>query len=124
MYQIVKSFFRVIQVLARGSSRVETTLMDNVVLHKHQILLNNGTLRTIIFRCKQHRHTVYYQMWYLVKRTYYTYTVEMVQVGDSGFKDYHQGHYPELCVRWLHASDYPYYCAINAHIDAIQQNNI
>ena len=102
---------------------VDTEITPHEVIHRHELMMDNGYPRTILFRCQQHKHTVKYKAWYLPTRIYYTYSVEMIRIDSDKYTDHQCGHYPELCVRWLRRSEYPYYCAISAHLDALNKYN-
>lgn len=118
------SFLSMLYVHLRGNSIVTTKeIKENVFKRKYHLRAKNGSIRTVVFRCKQYRHTVKYRNWFVPNKVVYTYTVEMVNLDDDLINDYHVAHYPHLCSRWLHGTDYPHMCAVNAHIDQIAKYN-
>lgn len=121
MSQLFVSLLVVLQLLFRGDTTVVTYATGREKVRKHCCYTDSGQERCIVLRCRQYCHYVKYDRWYLRDRSYNTYIVEMVKVDDDVYKDYHVGHYPQLCTSLLNTTDYPMNCAISAHLDMILQ---
>lgn len=123
MRQFLSTLYATFHVLLRGGSVVETTLTPLEYKYRYLMSMGRGNSRFLVFRCKQHRHRVRYQRWYMRDKVYYTYSVEMINVDGDSFIDHHIGYYPHLCMGWLAGTTYPHQCAINAHLDALMHCN-
>lgn len=124
MAQLFVSFLIVLHLLFRGDINVRSHFTGRQKLHRQCCFTRNGIERCIVLRCKQIKHVVVYERWYILNRTFYTYEVEMVKVDNDVYQDYHVGHYPHLCTRLLHSTDYPLNCAISAHLDSILGDSV
>lgn len=122
MGQLLMSFMVVIHLLIRGEYTVKTVVTPLEYRYRHQITLKNGKTRTIVWRCRQHRHRVYSTRWYILTRTLYTYGVEMISIDGSTFTDYHVAHYPHMC-SGMARTTFPHRCAINAHLDVLNKHH-
>lgn len=123
MVQLLTSFFTILHVMFRGDSTVVTTVSPLDYTYKHTLTLENGIKRNIVFRCKQHKHQVFYKHWFIPDRCYYTYGVEMLSIDDDEYTDYHVAHYPHMCMKLLVNTTFPYRCAVNAHLDVLNKHN-
>jgi len=123
MCPMLKSLLSTISVLIAGACVVNTCITPIEYRRKHRLRLPNGSCRTVGFRCRQFKHTVNYERWFMPSRTYYTYSVEMVSVDDMKYHDYHIGFYPHMAVFSCLNSTAPHWKAVNAHIDAITAHN-
>lgn len=124
MCQLLSSFFVVLFFVLRGECTVKTTVTNLEYKYRHTFSTVNGRVRSIIFRCRQHRHYVKYTHWFIPNRVYFTYGVEMINVDGEDFNDYHVAHYPHIGFWFLARTIYPHRCAVNAHIDAINKHNL
>lgn len=122
MWQLVSSFFVVLFFMLRGECSVRTTVTALEYKYRHTLTPATGIVRSVIFRCKQHRHYVRYSHWFIPNRVYYTYGVEMINIDDTDFSDYHIAHYPHIGFWFLARTIYPHRCAVNAHIDALNHS--
>jgi len=123
MGQLIVSFLVVLHLTLRGVYTVRTTVTPIEYKYKHTLRLQNGSTRTIVWRCRQHKHRVKSNRWYILTQTHYTYGVEMISIDDATFVDYHIAHYPHMCSWVLAKSTFPHRCAINAHLDALHQHH-
>lgn len=123
MGQLIVSFLVVIHLLLRGEYTVRTTVTPIEYRYKHTLRLKNGSTRTIVWRCKQHKHRVRSNRWYILTRTQYTYGVEMISIDDATFTDYHIAHYPHMCGWYMANTNFPHRCAINAHLDVLNHHH-
>lgn len=123
MCQLLSSFFVVLFFMLRGESTVKTTVTERDYTYRHAFSTVNGKMRSIIFRCKQHRHFIRYKHWFIPNRVFYTYGVEMINIDGTDFVDYHVAHYPHIGFCFLANTTYPHRCAVNAHIDTLNHHN-
>lgn len=125
MVSALQSVFAIIHVLLRGKTFVKCDETPNKHVFQHELVLGDGTRRVIGLLCRQYRYVTHYRRWYIPRQVNYIYTVELVQIDDDEYKDYHEGHYPQLCPNWwfLHRTKLPHVLAINAHLDKLKRYN-
>lgn len=115
----ILSIFTILCYYCRGSSRVKNALTDREYKHKFLYTTTSGELKSIVLICREYKHSVIYDRWFIKNLIRYSYAVEMIRVNNDAFSDYHIGHYPLLCSKRHISSLHPHRCAINAHIDRI-----
>lgn len=120
-------FFRSLMVtlyaLLRGSTSVKTVVTPLELHQKHTLLLPSGKRRVLGFRCRQFKHSVEHDRWYIPNKTFYIYSVEMISVDDMNFTDHHVSYYPHMCSKHFANTRTGHWQAIHAHLDAIKQHN-
>ena len=113
------SLLTVLRVLLEGNTSVRTEVTSVEYQRRHQMPNQRGFYRLVCFRCQQLRYVVIRSRWYLRNRTHYLYRVEMVNIDDQVCVEQHVGYYPHMGPKFLAATTYPHWRAVNAHIDSL-----
>lgn len=117
MIEALMSFITIIWLAIRGNTMV--TSEDTEVVYKCHLDLSTKIkgLKTVYMTCRELRHTLVYDKWYMPSQVLYSYILEVVKVTEEGRGDAYTAHYPLLCSRLIPNRTYPHRCAVNAHID-------
>lgn len=118
MSGVMVSIFTILSYYMRGKCSVRTCATDREYKHKFRYTAS-GEIRSIVLICREYKHSVVYDRWFIKNLTRYSYAVEMIRVDNDAFSDYHIGHYPLLCSKRHIKSLHPHRCAVNVHLDHI-----
>ena len=122
--QILTAWFIELYTQLRGRVVVHTDVTVRGFKYTHLIPVQGEDTVKLVFVCRQHRHVMRYERWYIPRKVRYSYVVEMVRYKGVDRLDSAVSQYPQLCTAFLNHTTWPHRCAVNAYLDAYELNHV
>lgn len=114
-------------VLLRGPSTVTTVETDTVYRRKHPSDNSKEGLSTpnrIQLVCRQYKHIVKYQRWFMPSKVHYSYAVDVTIFGIGDKQQVLPTYFfPQLCSKLFVNTFFPHACAIEACLSEIMETH-
>lgn len=101
-------------LIIRDRQIVQTTVTDRVVRRQHPLVGNREFIR---FECREFKHEIISNKWYIGPKTKYTYEVRLYAITAGAEVREYILHYPNLGNRYHVGTTIPYLMAISASVD-------